>query len=409
VRVLFFIEPVIFQGDPQFLAPHLRWAKRLEASVHTKGGSFAVTSNPEICSIWMNQQAHTELDRNCFVLDAFDPLGPFGYRRNLYAAALYGDGATDNPLKAALLDVRNSFRPDIVVLTSQNAFVRCALAGLPMLSIEQAPLPRLGQPDRLCFDPFGHQTNSLLEVNASTIKQLPLAENDLTALNLINQTLQAKVRRDPRYIAASLELDRIRENGRIALLATQPPDWITYDGSLQRIDVEGLLCAWAEQLPAGWIGVPTYHGAYRLNGRTEIALGRSRPRLRFLSSDLAQGISEVLLTIADGIVSISSTVSMSGLLFGKRVVAVGRCPFNGWCPRQVSEISSSTPLTPSEAACTLAFLTNRYSYVEEELESRPELFLSVANAAQTSSNVASWFFDFTDWSPVRTRSLFNLD
>ena len=43
---------------------------------------------------------------------SLDPLAPFGYRQNLYSAALYGDETTENPLKIALLDGRNRFRPN---------------------------------------------------------------------------------------------------------------------------------------------------------------------------------------------------------------------------------------------------------------------------------------------------------
>jgi hypothetical protein len=60
----------------------------------------------------MNEQAYAGSDHACFVLDAFDPLAPFGYRRNLYSAALYGNRTTENPLKLAWLDARNRFRPN---------------------------------------------------------------------------------------------------------------------------------------------------------------------------------------------------------------------------------------------------------------------------------------------------------
>jgi hypothetical protein len=105
-------------------------------------------------------------DRVSFTIDPFDPLTPFGYRRNLYAAALYGGGEPKNPLKDSLLTVGDNFQPDVVVMTSQNAYARRAFEGLPILSIEKAPLPRYGHPQRMCFDPGGHQTNSLLETRS---------------------------------------------------------------------------------------------------------------------------------------------------------------------------------------------------------------------------------------------------
>jgi hypothetical protein len=185
VRVLFFIEPVIFRNEPDHLAAHLPWAKCLSTSVKRDGDAFAMASNPDVCAIWRGMQGAAESDHICFQLDPFDPLGPFDYRRDWYATAVYGDGAADNPLKAVLRDIRGRFQPDIVVMTSQNAFARQAFAGLPTLHIEQAPLPRLGYAQRISIDPLGHQTNSLLEQKAPEIKQLPLAENDLYQISLI--------------------------------------------------------------------------------------------------------------------------------------------------------------------------------------------------------------------------------
>jgi hypothetical protein len=409
MRVIFFIEPVIYRTNPDYLTPHLSWAHAVAASVKANGGVFAVASNQEICAVWSSQQEAAGLAHATFPLNSFDPLSPFGYRRDLYAAALYGNETADNPLIAALSDVRQRFLPDFVVMTSQNALARRAFAGLPILSIEQAPLPRMGQPHRVYFDPLGHQRGSLFETKAWQIKQLPLPEAHITDLLGIIEGLRTRLQRNPRYEAAAMAIEKIREAGRVALLVTQPPDWTAYDGALcKQIDVQGLLCIWEEQLPPDWIGVPTYHPEFRLNANVENALARSRSRLRFLPSELAQGLSELLLTMVDGMVTVSSTTSITGLLFRKRVIATGRCPFNGWVPRDVRQISATQPLSVNETASTLAFLTHRYTHLNDVVGTDPQVLAAVFTAAR-EFDPARWYLDVSEWSAAYARSLFNFD
>jgi hypothetical protein len=405
MKVVFFIEPVIYRTEPLYLQPHLQWADSIGASVEANGGILAVASNHEICAAWSSQQAAVGRDHVVLPLSSFDPLSSYGYKRDLYSAALYGRGAANNALRAELSDVRESFLPDAVVMTSQNAFARRAFAGLPILSIEQAPLPRMGQPFRVFFDPLGHQTDSILETRASKIKRLSLSDAQVRDGASIIETFRARLQRDPHHEAAAREIAKIRERGRIALFVTQPPDWSSYEGGFQRMGLDELLCAWEEQLPRDWVGVPTYHPLFRLNANIESALTRSRPRLRFLPTELAQGLSELLLTMVDGMVTVSSTTAITGLLFGKRVIAVGRCPFNGWVPRDVRRISTVRPLTADESARTLAFLTNRYSFLNETVGADPTVLSAVIEAAKTR-DPTRWYLDVSEWSPAHARSLF---
>ena len=158
------------------------------------------------------------------------------------------------------------------------------------------------------------------------------------------------------------------------------PDYPTYEGSFETIEVERLLCSWAESLPPGWIGVPTYHEAYQLDAATEMTLARSCPRLRFLPRELSLGLSEPLLTCADGMITISSTTATTGLLLRKPTIVVGRSPYNAWCEKDPSRIADASPLGADEGACLLAFLCNRHSYLQDDLTAHPETFIRIADA-----------------------------
>jgi hypothetical protein len=408
MRVLFFVEPVIVRSEPNHLSAHLPWAKCVMQATLGAGGAFALAANLDVCNDWRKQGLDSKNSR-CFPLDPFAPLSGFGFRRTKYFKGLYGCGDTTNALTEALRAIRSTFVPHVAIKTSQNAFAAQAFSGLPTLNIEQAPLPRLGHPLRVSFDPSGHQTGSLIETQAAAIKNLPLATAHCSALIELLDAIKAQMLvADSRAQLACSAIEAIRAEGPVALLVTQSPDWTTYEGSFQAIEVEGLLCSWAERLPPGWIGVPTYHHGYQLDGAIEAALARSCPRLRFLPPELSRGLSEPLLTCADGMVTISSTTATTGLLLQKPTIVVGRSPYNAWCEQNPLRISAVTPLTTDEAVRLLAFLCNRYSHVQDDLMSHPETFIRIADATIRLPEPADWFLDFSEWSIDQARSLFNL-
>ncbi|MGF6470500.1 hypothetical protein [Paraburkholderia youngii] len=407
MRVLFFLEPVIFHLTPDFLSCHFMWADIARRAVIERGGVFAMAANAEVCQRWQALQDEEDEERMVFPLDSFKVLSAFGYRRADYSTALYGSGAGANYLSEELREIRQRFRPDLVIATSQSSFVQHVFAGIPMLNIEQAPMPRLGQPFRTAFDPGGHQTKSILETHAQRIKSLPLSDGDRSHLRaLLDSTYHGAVKIHPHLASAESELRRLCGGAKIAILATQPPDWITYEGAGTGAEVENMLYAWAERLPNGWVGVPTYHPVHRLSAEMEVALARSCPKLRFLPPAFTQGLTEPLLTHADGLVTLSSSSAMSALLLGKHVVVTGKSPYNTWCLSDPQDIARSPTLSPDEAMSTLAFLCHRYSHLHETLVAEPGRLLPLIDAVTSSANPAEWFMDMSDWSVERAYSLF---
>jgi hypothetical protein len=349
------------------------------------------------------------MDCICFPLDPVAPVSGLGFRKTDYFKTLYGSGDEPNPLTNELRAIRDLFAPDIAIMTSQNAFARRAFSGLPTLSMEYASLPRLSHPLRVSFDPSGHQIQSLLETHAGVIKTLPLTCTQRAHLLELLGTIKAQMlAADPRAPSACAALRAIRAEGPVALLVTQPPDYPTYEGSFKAIEVKELLCSWAESLPPSWIGVPTYHEAYQLDAAAEMTLARSCPRLRFLPRELSRGLSEPLLTCADGMITISSTTATTGLLLRKPTIVVGRSPYNAWCEQDPSHIADASPLSADEAARLLAFLCNRYSCLQDDLKADPETFIRIADATMRLPQPADWFMDFSEWSIGRALSLFNL-
>ena len=356
----------------------------------------------------MRLNDNVKLRKSCFVLGSYAPLSPFGFRRDIYERALYGEGSEENPLKTQLIDVSQQFQPDLVVITSQNAFAVAAFSNVPIIYVEQAPLPRLSHPQRVSLDPSGHQVHSMLE-QKHKILAAELAPSFADAIGTIITALKRKMASADTFIEGRREISKLRADAKVALFVTQPPDWVTYEGAFEAIDMPNLLCAWEAALPDGWIGVPTYHPGYRLNAEEEAALARCLPRLKFLPNALSQGISEALLTEADGMVSISSTTTISALLYGKPVIATGHCPFNAWCPWSVADLSEETVLTSSDTAKLFAFLSHKYVYLCEDLVNDPDLFLGLARSIARADDFVNSYFDFSKWEEGKTRRLFSLE
>ncbi len=383
------------------------WVDLVRRAVSAHGDTFALVANADVCDRWQEFGGAQGEDRRVFPLDAFNVLSSFEYRRTEYSKALYGQGDVFNGLSEALRHIRQQFQPDLLLTTSQNSFVQYIFSGIPILNVEQAPLPRLGQPFRTAYDPGGHQTRSMLETHAQRIRSLPLPDGDASRLQvLLDATYRGALKMHPHLLGAASELNKVSQGAKVAILATQPPDWITYEGSGTGAEVENMLYAWAQRLPDGWIGVPTYHPVHRLSAEMEGALARSCPKLRFLPQAFTQGLTEPLLVHADGLVTLSSSSAMSALLRQKHVVVTGRSPYATWCLDDPARIAESPVLSPSEAMSTLAFLCHRYSYLHEALVAEPDKLLPMINAVTSLADPAEWFLDMSEWSVERAALLF---
>ncbi|AMU15798.1 hypothetical protein K6Y74_30395 [Burkholderia cenocepacia] len=407
MRVLFFLEPVIFRDLPSLISAHFHWVEYFRLACRSNDWHFALTANDSTCAQWA--ESHPDAtDVALYPINPFTTLASFDHTRKRYAKAAYADHVAENPLTNRLKEIRKQFTPTLVVMSSQSTFARQAFSGIPILSIEQAPLPRLGHPIRTAFDPCGHQTSSLLETHANEIRghRLP-PKTRQQSLDLLNAIRHTAVVADSRGMQAIAALEDIRRDGPVALLVTQPTDAVTYEGAYEAVELENLLYAWAEALPPGWIGVPTYHAGQRLTEEMERVLAAATPRLRFLPQQLSQSFSEPLLTAADGMVTISSTCAMAGLLFQKRVVVVGRAPYNAWCSRDPAQLDTTPVLSDDEAASLLCFLTHRLAISHDVLDRDITPLTDLMRAVVKSENPSAWLTDLSTWTPEQANTLFH--
>lgn len=405
MRILFVLEPVIFRNDPTFLTAHFMWVEIFRRYAEQSGGEFALAANPATCREWRSRTT-TTYSGMTFELDPFLPLGPFNHVRDDYAQSLF-TRSNGNPLSAAILEVRHMFEPTIAVRTSQNSHIDFALTGLPTLFLEQAPLPRFGQPARTQFDPCGHQVGSILQQKADEIRGLSMPLEIRSNAHLLLQILRGRLSHSGHPAIAALRQIKANEpEKKIALLATQPDDWVTYEGAFKPIKKENLLFAWANALPPGWIGVPTYHPSEAMSVDLESALIRSCPRLKLLPQPLSQGTTELLVDEAEGLVTLSSTSAASALLFGKQVVVQGKSPFQQWAVSEVNQLDQAKPLTESEATNLFVVLTHHFTQLNSVLESDSSILRPLLDLMISGRPVEPWFLDMTAWSFEKAVSLF---
>ena len=132
MRTLFFVEPVVFRGDPLFLAPHVMgWGlPMLHAHREASADPWVLASSRALCDLATQHVSDLE---TC-ALPSWSLLAGLEYDRHRYAAALFDPAITRQacegkgvlaPLFAALQPIRQSFAPELVIATAQNCVLCC--------------------------------------------------------------------------------------------------------------------------------------------------------------------------------------------------------------------------------------------------------------------------------------------
>jgi len=383
------------------------WAEYVLNVCFQAGWEFLLVANIPTCEKWLIKHPSTKTE----AIDPFPIIEDFGFDRVDYAQALYSDPTPleGNPLFQQLSTLRKEYDPSLILMTSQNSIAKHAFQGIPFLGIEQAALPRLGHPVRAFFDPCGHQVDSILHKYSKEIRGFSLNKEKREEVLVLCKELKRKALvADERSGQAIIELEKIKLNGKVALFVLQPIDWVTYEGAYRQIDLESLLYSWAKSLPEGWIGVPTFHSGHRMSEEMKCVIAASIPNIHFLLDEFSVGLSESLLLAADGMVTISSTSAMTGLLFQKPVVVLGKSPVSAWCSEDIGSISDSKLLSNDEVAATLCFLTNRISLSHDALDiDLTELEMVIRNTVKLPQP-ENWFLDISGWNIKAARSLFSL-
>lgn len=309
MKLLFYIEPVVFRNNPDLLG---YWVDQCAAIA-------AQSAHAMTTSIVLNGAMtgrHPDSFSQTFPLSSFDLTVAFGFDRAQYAQDLVGGSGFPNiALVASLEDIRDRLAPDVVISWSENRYLRHVFKDSRVLFMELGPLPRSGLKLAAYLDPFGHQADS-------AIASLPAFDgNNEIERRLLDRwdgVWKAKVTRDADSSGATEWINSVRSGFEVVLLALQPNDWITYEGLRQRLDPVSLIAQTSRRYGTGFRVLPTWHPAGPPPSEEMLDfLGMECRNVIVPPPALRIATSEVFLPFVDAVATVSSNVAVAGAIESK--------------------------------------------------------------------------------------------
>lgn len=414
VRVLIYIEPAIFRGNPLFFAPHIQgWAQRMVQAHQNSTLTWALASSKLLCDLARQKLS----DLHCFAIPSWPILSSCDYRRDQYSIALFDPVAAERGLSgegplAALAEelqaINRTLQPDVVISTAKNRLLPRVFLQARCLWIEQAPFPRQKRRDRIFIDPFGHQLGSAIEKAADQILASDLPSDLWPQAEAIWRVMQAPTL-DQLHTVKIIQraIHDLSLGRRVALFILQPQDGLTWEGCLgTSLSPETILAQWSASLPSGWVGIPLYHSHARLPASLEASMAEAFPQFTPLPAQLSSNAAEWALPVADAVVTVSSSMAGQALISGKQVVVMGRSPLRALAHTCLSSLSNpGTTLSVHQRLSLLAFLSNRYTLTLDEVSEPNGPFLDHIRALVMSDDPMSYLLDLSGWSPARLARL----
>jgi hypothetical protein len=401
MRVLFYLEPALFRDDPLTLLPWAGWVARI-AKANAGRLDVSCAGNRLLMA---ELRSFSPVAR--YVLTQFEVLEDADFDRVRYARDLFREEESEpenGRLLSALRRLAEAARPDVVVSFSQNRYLRRAFQ-TPVLFSEMGPLPRSCCRPSLFFDVVGHQVPSSLSYAGGRALHQVLDDERAASLTSLLEPVTSTLRTDGASESVRAFLAERADGHKLALLATQPRDWLTYEGAGPAIAPADLLLLWAARLPPAWVGIVSYHPAQRLPVGAERLLAEEQDNLLFLPHEEASGRSEFVIPHVDGIVTISSTVALQGALLGTRLVSSPNSAWSAMSVHSPSMLEAAVPLTVAQRASLLHFLTNRYCHPMRRVLDEERYFSRLLEAFAERGFDASLYFDPATWSLETAREL----
>ena len=410
MRILLYIEPVVFREDPLMLSPWVGWFARLVRSckLARPRWQFGLVSNPSICERMTSETPAVEMPT--FLASQSDLLRAFEFDRGAYARDLFryeSDSPSNAALIRRLMEVKQAFHPDLVLSFSQNRYVRPVLQ-TPALFIELGPLPRSVTRPHFFLDPLGHQTESLLVTEIRAITSRPLAlQRQREVQRFWFETCEQPITAASSTAALQVFLHESRRGRKVVLLALQPPDWLTYEGAWRSLSVSGLMMHWLDNLPAKAVGCVSYHPLHQLSAAFEQLFEREHNNVLFLPQAWRQGCSEYLLPLVDATVTISSSLGAQSALWGKPLLAVGSSQLSGLSGDRSWETLLEQPVNTTRWAL-LEFFTHRYGHPADLLLDDGDYTACFLEGWRTSGFSVSYFLDTRAWLRAEAERRFTI-
>jgi hypothetical protein len=398
MTILFYIEPVVFRRHPGLLGAWVEWVRRI--AVANPDEKVCLASSHSLLDAFGRDSSLT-----CFAIPLTSVLRSCDFSRVRYAEGLFRSPAPENqPLSTVFEAIAEACDPDVVISFTQNPWLKPKFPRASVLFMELGVWPRLGVPYTFFLDRLGHQ-DGLLNQAWERIEQArpPLSVDRADALWAAHT--RAHVLEHPAYPVAREWMAAMAPRKR-RVLALQPPDWVTYEGLVGSLAPEELIYAQAFDDPDAVL-IPTYHSEHRLDEAMEVFIGGEFPNVVFPPPEIATGVTELLVALADEVITVSSTSAVSAILSGVPVRVLGLASFT-----RAAEAMNAAAGDPAETARLrrnlLAVLSNRFLHLADRCLDEQGYFSQVV-AQLSALDPISPYLDFSDWTDDRLEVLLGLD
>lgn len=357
------------------------------------GVIFGFASSPTLCFEIGDKLHGVKCD--LFHVSPKAILAQFGFDRHQYARDLFGFGSrTNTVLYDNISELDQSFGPDVVICFTKNRYIEQRFQNR-VLFWEMSPLPRINSTYSFFMDPLGHQVNTIPNIHADRIEDLPLSARDEATIDGIwKNKIEASLVAHPLTRPVTEWLSSTSATGRIALLALQPPDWLTYEAAWHQSAVDQMIMQCASEFPPGWTVVPIFHPSQHTLESLNKSIENEFHNVRFPPVELCTGKSEIFLPYIDAVVSISSSLSIQGVLHGKKSITLGASQFSAFTTGAIADIDEIAAPSASTRTRLLAFLSNRYAHPFTLCFHEPGYVAQMVG--DLAGNVEA-FFDLSNW------------
>ncbi|GEM_PF-4460919 len=411
MKILFFIDPVIYQNDGMFFAPHVNFVRCLINANLSDDVHYALATSPWLLDEYQTLvSAHGgQADIELLPLNPVSILSGVGFETTANSVDMFSPQPGNAAYRALITELRSRFEPDVVICSTENPYIAEVFADRVVLYHDMSHIRRTDGTYNLYLDPCGHDGRNIL--NACKAEILDQAGDDavFSRLALEHQTalfggveaMQARLAfRDWRRQAGL-------EGERIALVALQPVGpLLSVEGAWEGRSTAAFLTHSLAALPPGWKAVVSHHPADETLHRLAPYVAQCFEQSRQPPPEIFSKGSDPLVPEFDAIISISSKVGLLGVLCGKPVISLGLSGHHRYCGRRVEDLDQTEPLAPAAIGRLVRFMSNRYYFTFEELFTRPGFVFDLIRSIGAYPDPRRWQLDFSDWTPERLARLY---
>ncbi len=335
-RILIYLEPCIFRDDPLFLSGHYQCFVDPILRAMSKDSSLSFTGFAG--NIFLALEGlksaralkRTPHEVKVYALYNNEILADRDYCIESYARDIFdsSDSPIDNgALVRRITEILADAKPDFIISTSQNKYLKrlASEIGVPVLSVEFGPLPRLAYPLSRFLSVQGHLSDGPL----STPLRLKTALDEIEESNGDIDDFEANYFRaislHSQFSVVRDYMAEMSSGGTVSMLSLQAEQWVTWEGALgKRRSLASIIHEALANLKTDKL-IVTFHADLkaRLNPSSLREIWLSDKRLEWLPTDISVGFSELFLPFVDELITVSSNLAMAGYLLGKPLKAIG--------------------------------------------------------------------------------------